>query len=63
MKFATYLTEIKGVSIYPIISLVLFVAFFSLVIIWAYRSNSDEIENFENLPLEDGQVSNSNKIK
>lgn len=63
MKFATYLTEIKGVSIYPIISLVLFVAFFSLVIIWAYRSNSTEIEHFENLPLEDGQVSNSNKIK
>ena len=63
MKFATYLTEIKGVSIYPIISLVLFVAFFSLVIIWAYRSNSDEIEHFEKLPLEDGQVSNSNKLK
>jgi len=63
MKFATYLTEIKGVSIYPIISLVLFVAFFSLVIIWAYRSNSDEIEHFENLPLEDCQVSNSNKLK
>ncbi|MCO6460138.1 MAG: cbb3-type cytochrome c oxidase subunit 3 [Saprospiraceae bacterium] len=62
MKFGTYLTEIKGVSVYPIISLVLFVAFFALVIIWAYRSDSKDIEHFEKLPLEDGQISDSNNI-
>lgn len=56
MKFATYLTKISGVSIYPVISLVLFVTFFAIVILWAYRSDSKEIEYFENLPLDDGQV-------
>ncbi len=62
MKFSTYLTKIDGVSIYPVISLLLFVFFFTVVILWAYRSDSKQIEHFENLPLEDGDLSGTNNI-
>lgn len=53
MKFSTYLEHISGVSIYPIISLVLFAVFFTGVLVWIYRIDKKELEHAENLPLED----------
>ena len=51
MKFSTYLEQIMGVSIFPIISLVLFVAFITGVLFWIYSIDKKEIEHMENLPL------------
>ena len=45
MKFSTYLEQIMGVSIFPVISLVLFVAFFTGVLIWIYSIDKKEIEH------------------
>ncbi len=53
MKFSTYLEQITGVSIYPLISLVLFVAFFVLITYWMYSIDKNEIERIERLPLDD----------
>lgn len=53
MKFSSYLEQITGVSIYPIISLVMFVVFFTGVMIWIYSIDKKEIEHMENLPLQD----------
>jgi len=53
MKFSNYLEQIIGVSIYPVISLVLFVAFFTGVMIWIYSIDKKEIEHLENLPFQD----------
>jgi len=53
MNFSNYLEHIMGVSIYPVISLVLFVAFFTGVMIWIYRIDQKEIEHMENLPFQD----------
>ncbi len=53
MKFSSYLEQIAGVSIYPIISLVLFVVFFTGVMIWIYSIDKKEIEHMENLPFQD----------
>jgi cbb3-type cytochrome oxidase subunit 3 len=55
MKFSSYLEKIHGVRIYPIISLLLFVAFFVIVTIWVFRINDKQIAHFENLPLEEPQ--------
>lgn len=52
MKFSTYLTQITGVSIYPIISLVLFVVFFVIVTLWIYSIDKNEIKRIEKLPLD-----------
>lgn len=53
MKFSTYLEQITGVSIYPIISLLLFVIFFVLVTYWVYSIDKNEIKRIENFPLDD----------
>ena len=53
MKFSTYLEQIMGVSIYPVVSLVLFVTFFTGVLVYIYRIDKKEIEHAERLPLED----------
>jgi cytochrome c oxidase cbb3-type subunit 3 len=55
MKFSTYLEKITGVGIYPVISLLLFVAFFVLVTVWVYSIDKKEIERIENLPLDDNK--------
>lgn len=63
MKFTYYLEKIHGVSIYPIVSLTLFVLFFLIVLIWTYRSDSKTIKYIENLPLEDDEVSIASERK
>lgn len=52
MKFSTYLEQIMGVSIYPVVSLILFVGFFTGVLIWIYRIDKKELEHVEKLPLD-----------
>lgn len=52
MKFSTYLTQITDVSIYPTISLVLFVLFFTIVTLWIFSTDKKELEKIEKLPLD-----------
>lgn len=52
MKFTTYLEKIADVSIYPVFSLLLFVAFFVLVTLWVLRTDRQTIRHIENLPLD-----------
>ena len=44
MKFIHYLETITGVAIYPLISLLLFFSFFSLLGWWAIRANKNYIK-------------------
>lgn len=52
MKFSTYLEKIVGVSIYPVVSLILFVVFFAIVTFWIFSIDKKEINRIENLPLD-----------
>ena len=52
MKFSTYLEKIIGVSIYPVVSLLLFVDFFIIVTYWVYSIDKAEIQRIEKLPLD-----------
>jgi len=52
MKYSNYLVEINGVSIYPIISLLLFVVFFAFMTWYVLRMNKDEVTDIANLPLD-----------
>lgn len=52
MKFTHYLEKITGVSVYPIVSLLLFVTFFIIVTLWVLRTDKKTIEHIENLPLD-----------
>jgi cytochrome c oxidase cbb3-type subunit 4 len=46
------LQSVEGITIYPIISLIVFVLFFALIIIWMFRVDKNYIKKMENLPLE-----------
>jgi len=45
------LATIDGVSIYPIISLLIFFTFFTAVIWWAYKKDKKEIDELKQMPL------------
>ena len=47
------LTEIMGIEIYPIISLLIFVLFFAVVLWRTFRMSKAEVEMLSNIPLED----------
>ena len=47
------LTGIDGVAIYPIISLLIFVIFFTLVIYFVIKMKKKDIDMLSSIPLED----------
>lgn len=53
MKFINYLEKISGVSIYPVISLLLFTIVFIIVVVYAMRAGNDTMSEMENIPLDD----------
>jgi len=53
MKFINYLKTIDGVTFYPMASLILFTAFFGVVMYWVVKANKKYIDNAKNIPLND----------
>ena len=51
MKFTNYLKDIDNVSIYPLLSLVLFTAIFLLVIIYVFSADKGKMNDKANIPL------------
>ena len=52
MKFKNYLETISGVSIYPMITLLMFFIFFSALLIWVVRSGKQMFNDVSKLPLD-----------
>jgi hypothetical protein len=57
MKFIHYLESIAGVGIYPLISLLIFFAFFTTLFLYVMRADKKHIANLKNMPLEHGKNS------
>ncbi len=51
--FSQNLSSIDGVSIFPIISLVLFFVMFSGVLYWVLKKDKSYMENLASMPLQD----------
>jgi Ca2+/Na+ antiporter len=47
-----YLQSIEGVEIYPLISLIVFVLFFVVMVVWMLKIDKNYIKQMEQLPLE-----------
>ena len=47
------LSEIKGVSIYPVISFVVFFVFFIVMTSWVIRSKKKDFETISKIPFTD----------
>ncbi|MFZ4612668.1 MAG: CcoQ/FixQ family Cbb3-type cytochrome c oxidase assembly chaperone [Bacteroidia bacterium] len=61
MKFKNYLETISGIEIYPMISLLIFVLFFIVLIVWVIKLEKSEIIELENLPFSENKVNNTQK--
>lgn len=55
------LTSIDGVSIFPIISLLIFVLFFAAVLTWVIRMKKSDIEILSSIPLDDSGAEQENE--
>lgn len=55
--FTNYLSSIDGISIFPIISLLIFFTAFIFMIVWIFRVDASYVKQMENLPL-DGEDEN-----
>lgn len=53
MKFINYLKTIEDVSIYPLITLLLFIFIFILATVLVFAKDRKTIVRIKNLPLED----------
>lgn len=56
------LQSIEGVSVYPIISLIVFVLFFAVILIWMIKVDKKYINKMENLPFENEEANTFNTI-
>ena len=55
------LTSIDGVSIYPIISLLIFLLFFAFMLTYVIRMKKKEVNELSNIPFEtntEGEIQN-----
>lgn len=51
MKFKNYLESISGVSIYPMVSILLFTIFFAAVIWYVLKMDKNKVNEIKDLPL------------
>lgn len=52
MKFINYLKTITGVEIYPLISLLIFFSFFTLLSIYLIKADKKHMDQLKNIPLD-----------
>jgi len=60
--FKHYLERIQDVEIWPIISLILFIVFFMMVLVYVFTINKKHIEQMKSLPFDEGEL-NETKSK
>ena len=60
--FNHYLQSIEGVGIYPIFSLLVFFAFFIVLIIWMFRADKTHMKKMSELPLDEDENNSENNI-
>ena len=59
------LESIDGVAIYPIISLLIFFIFFTVLFWWVFTAKKEHIKEVSNIPLEltpDNEINDKNDI-
>ena len=55
------LEGVKGIELYPIISLLIFVGFFVILGIWVFKARKSYIKKMSRMPLEDDVVDERTK--
>jgi cytochrome c oxidase cbb3-type subunit IV len=61
--FKEYLQSIEGVEVYAIISMIIFLSFFIVILIWLFRADKKYIKKMKELPLEPDSIHNDMKTE
>ena len=51
MKFINYIEKVSGVDIYGLVSLLIFVVFFTAMLTWVFRADKKKIREMSEIPL------------
>jgi cell division septal protein FtsQ len=63
LKFAkNYMESIEGVATYPMISLLIFFAFFVLLFWWVLTASKEHIKEVSEIPLQEDNNQNNDSI-
>ena len=56
LKFIKHhMDSIMGIEIYPLVSLLIFFTFFTVLIVWVVRSDNGFISSMANMPLDESE--------
>lgn len=53
-----HMESIEGIATYPMISLIIFFVFFTLLFWWVFTTSKEHIKEVSELPLEDNNQNN-----
>ena len=53
MKFINYLQSITGISIFPLVALIIFTVFFTGMLIYVFAMDKSTVARISHIPLED----------
>jgi hypothetical protein len=51
MKFIHYIEKVIGVDVYGLLSLLIFLLFFSIMLTWVFRVDKKKIKEISEIPL------------
>jgi len=51
MKFINYIEKVSGVDNYGLVSLLIFVVFFTAMLTWVFRADKKKIKEMSEIPL------------
>lgn len=57
------MTSMENISIYPIISLLIFTIFFALILWYVIKMNRNHVNEMSDLPLIDNEIKQTNEDK
>lgn len=56
LRFISHnLSEIDGIAIFPVLSLLIFTTFFAVILTYVLRMRKSHVEEVSNIPLEDNE--------
>lgn len=58
-RLLKFFEDVQGVDLYPIMTLGIFMAFFSVMTWWALTAKSKDLDNLAQMPLEDNNDNNA----
>ncbi|MGB3007647.1 MAG: cbb3-type cytochrome c oxidase subunit 3 [Chitinophagaceae bacterium] len=56
MKFIHYIEKVSGVDIFGLFSLIMFVVFFTVMLIWVFKTKNKEYKEISRIPLDNEEL-------